>query len=81
MFGNKLLARDIDVASQFSKEFDFDCVTKDGDIVNTRGGFEGGFRDDRDSKIGIIYKIRDITQVLEYLSFSTRLDSITIHQC
>lgn len=61
VFGGKLLARDLDVAAHFSKEYDLDAVTRDGDVVNRRGGFEGGFRDDRESKIGTIIRIREYT--------------------
>jgi structural maintenance of chromosome 3 (chondroitin sulfate proteoglycan 6) len=42
VFGKKLLAKDLESASLYSKEFNMDAVTKDGDIVNRRGGFEGG---------------------------------------
>ena len=59
VFGKKLLARDLDTASHFSKEFQLDAITREGDLVNRRGGFEGGFHDDRASRIGAVYKIRD----------------------
>jgi structural maintenance of chromosome 3 (chondroitin sulfate proteoglycan 6) len=59
VFGKKLLARDLDVASHFSKEYQLDAITREGDLVNRRGGFEGGFHDDRVSRIGAVYKIRD----------------------
>jgi len=59
VFGKKLLARDLDVAAHFSKEFDLDAITRDGDLVNRRGGFEGGFHDERVSKIGAVQKIRE----------------------
>ena len=52
VFGKKLLARDLETASLFSRECGLDAITKDGDVVNRKGGFEGGYRDDRNSKIG-----------------------------
>jgi structural maintenance of chromosome 3 (chondroitin sulfate proteoglycan 6) len=67
VFGHKLLARDLDVAARFSKEFDLDAVTREGDLVNRKGGFEGGFHDERASKIGAYFKIREFTAALEEL--------------
>jgi len=64
VFGGKLFAKDLDTAAHFSKEYDLDAVTKDGDVVNRRGGFEGGFRDERESKIGTILRIREATEKL-----------------
>ena len=84
MFGNKLLARDLEVAAHFSKECKLDAITKEvsivvhvltlsyihtcithtyihtyiqGDVVNRKGGFEGGFRDERASKITAMLKV------------------------
>lgn len=66
VFGKKLLARDLDTASHFSKEYQLDAITREGDLVNRRGGFEGGFHDDRASRIGAVYKIREAsTKLLE----------------
>jgi structural maintenance of chromosome 3 (chondroitin sulfate proteoglycan 6) len=70
VFGNKILARDLETAAHFSKEFDLDAVTRDGDVVNRRGGFEGGYRDERDSRIGTIIKIREATQ--RYIDLQTK---------
>lgn len=64
VFGNKLLARDLDVAANFAKDGEFDAITRDGDVVNRKGGFEGGYRDERASKIGAVYRIRSATQTL-----------------
>ena len=64
VFGKKLLARDLDTASHFSKEFGLDAITREGDLVNRRGGFEGGFHDDRASRIGAVFKIREATEKL-----------------
>jgi len=68
VFGKKILARDIQVAAHFSKEFQLDAITKDGDLVNRKGGFEGGYHDERNSRINAVLKIREATQQLEELS-------------
>ena len=57
VFGKKLLARDLDTAAHFSKEFQLDAITTDGDQVNRKGGFEGGYHDERVSRIGAVVKI------------------------
>lgn len=68
VFSKKLLARDLDAAALFSKEFDLDAITKDGDVVNRKGGFEGGYRDERISKIGAVMKIKEAGAKLVELS-------------
>ena len=67
IFGKKLLARDLETAARFSKEFSLDAITKDGDVVNRKGGFEGGYRDDRVSKMLAVYKINEAGNKLEEL--------------
>eukprot|EP01038_Epipyxis_sp_PR26KG_P004963 gene4963-6938_t len=67
VFGKKLLARDLDTAAHFSKEFRLDAITKEGDLVNAKGGFEGGFHDERISRINAVYKIREATLKLSEL--------------
>jgi chromosome segregation ATPase len=44
-----------------------DAVTRDGDVVNRKGGFEGGYRDDRVSKILNVTNIRECTKTLDSL--------------
>lgn len=68
VFGRKLLARDLDTASHFSKEFQVDAITKEGDVVNRMGAFEGGYHDDRQSRISAIQKIREATVRIQELS-------------
>lgn len=51
----------METGARFSKEFDLDCITRDGDLVNRKGGFEGGYHDDRVSRCAAVYKIRAAT--------------------
>jgi len=67
VFGHKLLARDLDIAARFSKEFNLDAITKDGDQVNRKGGFEGGYHDERTSRINAVFKIRESNETLGVL--------------
>ena len=68
VFGRKLLARDLEVASQYSREFGLDAITRDGDMVNRKGGFEGGYHDERVSRIAAAMKIRVSDELIEKLS-------------
>lgn len=68
VFGKKLLARDLDTAAHFSKEFQLDAITADGDQVNRKGGFEGGYHDERVSRIGAVVKIREANTKLSALN-------------
>ena len=68
MFGHKLFVRDLDIAAQYSKECNLDAITKEGDQVNRKGGFEGGFHDDKLSRLGAYYKITETAKLLEELS-------------
>ena len=72
VFGKKLLARDLDVAAHFSKEYNLDAITREGDSVNRRGGFEGGFHDDRVSKIGAVIRISNATQRIDTLNIEEK---------
>jgi structural maintenance of chromosome 3 (chondroitin sulfate proteoglycan 6) len=65
VFGKKLLVRDLDAAAHFSKEYNLDAITWEGDQVSSKGGFEGGFHDDRASKIGAYLRIRECGAQLE----------------
>ena len=67
VFNRKLLVRDLNIAAQFSQEYDLDCITRDGDVVNRQGGFEGGYHDDKLSKFHSILKIRHHSQLLQTL--------------
>lgn len=65
-----MLARDMESGARFSKEFNLDCITREGDLVNHKGGFEGGFHDDRVSRCTAVNKIRSATTRLMELSES-----------
>jgi structural maintenance of chromosome 3 (chondroitin sulfate proteoglycan 6) len=68
IFGSILLARDLDGAAHFSKECNLDAVTIEGDVVNRKGGFEGGYHDERSSRIGAVLRMRKAGSVVEKLT-------------
>lgn len=78
VFGKKLLARDLDIAARYSRECQLDAITKEGDVVSRKGGFEGGYHDERSSKILSVLKIKESRTRLEAL---TQQSQILKHQC
>ena len=54
IFGRKLLAKNMESAALWSKNFDMDAVTMDGDEVNSKGALQGGFLDSSRSKVSEI---------------------------
>lgn len=56
-----MLAKDLDIGAKYSREFSLDVVTRDGDLINRKGGFEGGYRDERVSRMYNVSKIRELT--------------------
>lgn len=88
VFSKKLIAKDMDVAAQYSRPFHLDCITRDGDIVGRKGGYEGGFRDERTSRIAAVHKIRDASLKLAELmqeqeAITKRCDDLekSVNQC
>ncbi len=67
IFGKKLLARDLENAAYFSKEANLDAITIDGDVVSRKGGFEGGYHDERSSRIQAITRMRDANSQINAL--------------
>ena len=51
VFNKKLLARNLDVASNWSKKCQMDAITRDGDLVSRKGALTGGFRDENRSRL------------------------------
>ena len=83
VFGKKLLARDLETASHFSNEFQLDATTIEGDLVNRNGAFEGGYHDDRASRIGSVQKIKNATnKITEFTQLEAQIkhesDSIEV---
>ncbi|XP_024525303.1 structural maintenance of chromosomes protein 3-like [Selaginella moellendorffii] len=51
VFGRTIICRDLDVATNFARSADLDCITMEGDQVSKKGGMTGGFYDHRRSKL------------------------------
>jgi structural maintenance of chromosome 3 (chondroitin sulfate proteoglycan 6) len=78
IFGQKLIARDIHVASDYAKQYNMDVLTTDGDIASSKGSFEGGFHDEKLSKIGAVEKIRrSNAEITKYSDEETKLKNVS----
>lgn len=75
VFGAKLIARNIEVAARFSREYRMDAITVEGDVVYSRGNFEGGFHDDRVSRIAAVNKIHQAAERCQTLR--AQIDQLT----
>lgn len=51
VFGRKLLARSVDVASTWSTQSNMDAITLDGDLCSRKGALTGGFVDTEKSRL------------------------------
>ncbi|XP_028403208.1 structural maintenance of chromosomes protein 3-like [Dendronephthya gigantea] len=65
VFGKTLMCRDIDVASQYSKSANLDCVTMEGDQVSRRGALTGGYYDTRKSRLDCQRSIQEVKAEIE----------------
>lgn len=62
VFGKTLICRNMEVASQFSKSENLDCITLDGDQVSRRGALTGGYYGNRKSRLELqdsIWKLQE----------------------
>ena len=68
IFGRKLLAKNMEAASLWSKNFDMDAVTMDGDEVNSKGALQGGFLDSSRSRLAAYDSVQRSKGKLDKLS-------------
>ncbi|PIK59377.1 putative structural maintenance of chromosomes protein 3 isoform X3 [Apostichopus japonicus] len=64
VFGKTLICRSIEVATQFSRTQDLDCVTLEGDQVSRRGAITGGYYDTRKSRLELQSSIVELRERL-----------------
>jgi structural maintenance of chromosome 3 (chondroitin sulfate proteoglycan 6) len=58
LFGQTLVCRNLEVASKYSRESEFQCITLDGDQVSRRGALTGGFYNAKESRIDAMKGIK-----------------------
>ena len=60
VFGKVIVARNAEVAASAARQYDFNCVTLEGDQVNRKGVLTGGFYDTRKSRMETAVSIRKL---------------------
>ncbi|KAL9982920.1 hypothetical protein ACROYT_G005035 [Oculina patagonica] len=65
VFGKTLICRNLEVASQFSKSENLDCITLEGDQVSRRGALTGGYYGNRKSRLELQDSIWKLQEKLE----------------
>lgn len=83
VFGKTLIVRDIQIGSTFSKKYNLDTITLDGDQCSRRGALTGGFIDSRISRLGSYNRLVELEQELEDLKKEinlSRADSSSLDQ-
>lgn len=58
VFGRTLMCRNLEVAAEFSRSEDLNCVTLEGDQVSRKGALTGGFVDPRQSRLEAMSSLR-----------------------
>ncbi|XP_015771527.1 PREDICTED: structural maintenance of chromosomes protein 3-like [Acropora digitifera] len=74
VFGKTLICRNMEVASQFSKSENLDCITLDGDQVSRRGALTGGYYGNRKSRLELQDSIWKLQEKME--AEETRRDQL-----
>ncbi|EQC33662.1 hypothetical protein SDRG_08766 [Saprolegnia diclina VS20] len=64
-FGKKLLCRDLDTCMQYAEKTGMDCLTLDGDVVQRRGGLNGGYKDPKRSRSRAMLQVRSAQAQLD----------------
>jgi structural maintenance of chromosome 3 (chondroitin sulfate proteoglycan 6) len=58
VFGKTLVCRNLDVAARVARETSLNCVTMEGDQVERRGTFRGGYYDASRSRIQAMKEVK-----------------------
>jgi len=67
VFGKKLLARDVDVASTWSAQCDMDAITLEGDLCSRKGALTGGYVDHAKSRLKAKAELKEADETLTKL--------------
>ena len=72
IFGRTLIARSLQLASEYSRKLDFDCITLEGDQVNRKGAYSGGYVDARRSRLDLYRQMQTLKNDLRILNENSR---------
>ncbi|CAB9512619.1 of chromosomes protein 3 [Seminavis robusta] len=62
VFNQKIIARDIDSASEWSAKLQMDAITLDGDLAGRKGALTGGYHDANKSRLRAHYAKKETTE-------------------
>ena len=62
IFGRTILCSSLEEATDISRDFDMNCVTLQGDKINRRSAYKGGFNDMRSSTLKMMIKINQLKE-------------------
>jgi len=65
VFGKTLVSRNLEVASKYSREHDLNCITMEGDRVDSKGAITGGYTDKSRSRLDARRTIRSTQEKLK----------------
>ncbi|KAG0292461.1 Structural maintenance of chromosomes protein 3 [Dissophora globulifera] len=58
VFGRALICRTLEIAATYSRNYNLNGITLDGDRVDRKGALTGGYQDSRNSRLGSIKNIK-----------------------
>eukprot|EP01104_Vermistella_antarctica_P010638 TRINITY_DN2847_c1_g2_i3.p1 TRINITY_DN2847_c1_g2~~TRINITY_DN2847_c1_g2_i3.p1 ORF type:complete len:870 (-),score=309.49 TRINITY_DN2847_c1_g2_i3:51-2660(-) len=68
VFGRTLICRNIQIASEYARSYNLNCVTLDGDQVNKRGALTGGYYERKQSRLQAMDDIKRAKGELDGIS-------------
>jgi structural maintenance of chromosome 3 (chondroitin sulfate proteoglycan 6) len=67
IFGKTLICRDLEVATVYSRNYNLDCITLEGDQVNRKGALTGGYYDIHHSRLESMKSIKNWRNKIEQI--------------
>eukprot|EP00029_Vermamoeba_vermiformis_P008043 TRINITY_DN3656_c0_g1_i1.p1 TRINITY_DN3656_c0_g1~~TRINITY_DN3656_c0_g1_i1.p1 ORF type:complete len:1231 (-),score=557.87 TRINITY_DN3656_c0_g1_i1:31-3723(-) len=81
IFGKTLLCQTLEVGAQISKSHNMNCVTPQGDQINTKGALSGGFYDVRVSRLKAMKTIKEYREKLRAITDQSKKQKKQIADC
>jgi structural maintenance of chromosome 3 (chondroitin sulfate proteoglycan 6) len=79
IFGKTLVCRNLEVASQYARSENLDCITLDGDQVLRKGALRGGFIDVQRSRLSALHSKREVRHKLDTLNRESTSAKTVMH--
>ncbi|ETO27597.1 structural maintenance of chromosomes 3, partial [Reticulomyxa filosa] len=65
IFGQTLIARDLETGFDYALRYGFDMMTLEGDKVTLKGAFEGGHADEKNRRLTIMRRLKELKKDLD----------------